>query len=1223
MTILDATSALPPRLGDWKGTDRYQVRRLIGAGSMGTVYEAFDRERGQPVALKRLRHFSPAALYLFKQEFRSLVDVVHPNLVRLYELVATDPHDIFFAMELVRGAELLQHVHMGDRGDTDRLRGALRQLVEGVQALHAAGKLHRDIKPSNVLVTPEGRVVLLDFGVATEISGAVGPKMRDDEAIVGTAAYMAPEQAAGEGPTTASDWYSVGAILYEALAGRTPFVGSVSEVLQAKVSRDPEPPSRAGPDVPPDLDALCRALLQRPPAARPSGPEILRWLGIARRERGISLRATPEGHRRLVGRGVQLAALTDALGDSRRAGVTVQISGPSGMGKSALLQEFVDDLVTRGEGVVLKGRAYERESVPYKAIDSWVDALSRYLLRLSDQGAQIPIPEGAWALARLFPVLRRVPEIADAREKLVGDPQRLRRLAFGALREILTSVGRRHPLVVCVDDAHWGDADSAALLVDLIRPPGAPPLLLVMTHREEERASVFLASMRTKWPSGAEQRIVAVGPLDAGDARALALALLGPEEAGAQTIAEDVARESEGSPFLIEDLVRSHQVTVAAGDSSSRKPLTLEQSVWARLDELPEPARHIFELVAVGGRPLAAATLATAAKSMDADEHVELLRARRFVRVGLRNGLEAVEATHARIAEAVVGLLPAARIRSHHADLARVLEATAGSDPESVALHLIGAGDKARAGPFAERAAEDAVGKLAFDQAAHMFRLALDAADPASSHAATLRLRLAEALAWAGRRAQAARVYLQVAEGAQGIARLELELAAADQLLASGRIDEGGEALRRVLSAMGMRAPHSTLSALFWLLVYRVWLAITGLRFTERETKDVRHEDRVRLETMYAVAMGFSVVDVLLGACVETRFLIQALRSGDRNQVLRAAVLEAGHRASLGGAESKRERALFDIGRGLAARIGDAESDALVRGAMGLAHFLRGRWKQAREELDASTAMLALGVAHWQANGHLFAANSCYFTGELKELSRRHARLSADAFERGDLYTIVNLATTTTITMNLVADSPEEGRRQVREALKQWSQSGFFVQQWQAMVFEPDIDLYAGDGAASYDRLARDLPALRRSLLQNVQFMRALTLYSQGRCAVASVEARPALREARIGEARRCVRRLSRERMPWVATLLHTVEAATENVAGNRPAAVAALKRMLASAEATDMGMHACAARHRLGELLGGDEGRALVGSAQTEFASEGIRNPAAMLASYLPGRWE
>ena len=203
---------------DWQGTERYRVRRRIGAGGMGAVYEAFDRDRGQLVAVKTLLRFSPAALYRFKQEFRTLTDVVHPNLVHLYELVATDSDHVFFAMELVLGVDFLTYslrpdatiktpssrpattrlptdygtepemdrtgpfdaaslVHaarpdMPSPADFERLRPALRQLVLGVNALHAAGKLHRDIKPSNVLVTPEGRVVLLDFGVATDLPGS-------------------------------------------------------------------------------------------------------------------------------------------------------------------------------------------------------------------------------------------------------------------------------------------------------------------------------------------------------------------------------------------------------------------------------------------------------------------------------------------------------------------------------------------------------------------------------------------------------------------------------------------------------------------------------------------------------------------------------------------------------------------------------------------------------------------------------------------------------------------------------------------------------------------------------------------------------------------------------------------------------------------------------------------------------------------------------------------
>jgi eukaryotic-like serine/threonine-protein kinase len=208
---------------------------------MGIVYEANDRERRQRVALKLLQNFSPEALYLFKQEFRTLADVRHRNLVRLHEL-AVDGDEVFFTMELVLGTDFLSYVRskvvMPGRGssehstlhinhpdgrrddapsrpeptgpilapDLDRLRPTLRQLVESIQALHAAGKVHRDIKPSNVLVTNDGRGVLL--------GSSIGGKRRATDRR--TVAYMAPEQAGGDALSTASDWYSVGVMLYEA-----------------------------------------------------------------------------------------------------------------------------------------------------------------------------------------------------------------------------------------------------------------------------------------------------------------------------------------------------------------------------------------------------------------------------------------------------------------------------------------------------------------------------------------------------------------------------------------------------------------------------------------------------------------------------------------------------------------------------------------------------------------------------------------------------------------------------------------------------------------------------------------------------------------------------------------------------------------------------------------------------------------------------------------------
>jgi serine/threonine protein kinase len=550
----------------FKGTDRFAVERRIGAGGMGVVYRAFDRQRNEIVAIKTIRSVEPAAIYRLKREFRAIADLIHPNFVKLYELFSSEG-EWFFTMEFVEGTEFLQYVrcgrpcspaiahplsestnaffatesspkigtgsgdarlaetvmsfrqHVPDRQTEGtmppfspecnaRLRAALHQLAVALCALHDAGKLHRDLKPSNVLVERNGRVVLLDFGLATEVWRSE-IDVTSKSHVLGTAPYMSPEQGAAKELTPASDWYSVGTMIYEVLSGRCPFLGPPVQVLVDKQQHDPSPPVSLNPQVPEDLNDLCMALLRRDPAARPTGREVIRQLGAVSTSR--TEQTAPATPRRnptpFVGRIAYLSELNDAFSSVEDQGtVVVHVHGKSGIGKSVLVEQFLETIVGNDRTVILAGRCHERESVPFRALDSLMDALTRYLLHLSPLEVDALMPRDVVALARVFPVLRRVEVIDHVREhsRQIPDRQELRQRAFVALRELLARLGDRKTLVLYIDDLQWGDLDSVALLDELLQPPAPPRLLLLMCYRSEERAAnpVLRAVLEAQFTNG-------------------------------------------------------------------------------------------------------------------------------------------------------------------------------------------------------------------------------------------------------------------------------------------------------------------------------------------------------------------------------------------------------------------------------------------------------------------------------------------------------------------------------------------------------------------------------------------------------------------------------------------------------------------------------------------------------------------------------------------------
>src|SRR6185503_7536308 len=220
---------------------------------------------------------------------------------------------------------------------------------------------------------------------------------------VGTPVYMSPEQASDQSLTEASDWYSLGAMLYEALTGRRPFEGESEQVMTRKQTELPLDPKQVAPTAPADLARLCMLLLQPTPSARPNGFAILGMLGAtpSARTRDMARTAMPAS---FVGRTRELDDLRRALAESRRRGVAVMVKGKSGIGKSTLVRKFLRGL---GESVfVLEGRCFEREQVPFKMLDAIVDMLTNVIVALPPHDVEQLTPRELGSLVRLFPVMK-------------------------------------------------------------------------------------------------------------------------------------------------------------------------------------------------------------------------------------------------------------------------------------------------------------------------------------------------------------------------------------------------------------------------------------------------------------------------------------------------------------------------------------------------------------------------------------------------------------------------------------------------------------------------------------------------------------------------------------------------------------------------------------------------------------------------------------------------
>jgi hypothetical protein len=1171
---------------------------------MGVVYRVRDEETGGEVALKTLSHVTPEAVFRLKAEFRLLRDVRHRNLVRLYELFA-DEAACFFTMELVDGVSLAQWVRPGGDVDVWRLVQAVRQLALGLDALHAAGTLHRDVKPSNVLVEHTGRVVLLDFGLGVALRGGE-PEVPPD--FAGTPVYMAPEQAYGRPIGPPVDWYALGVVVFELLAGRAPSddapaaagARAVTVSLRALV-----------PALPPVLDELATRLLAPDPSSRPALAEVLDALDRATPATPRLRAAAPVA---LVGRAGEIAALEHAFEVARSGRASlVRVRGPSGIGKTELVRSALTRFAVPGDVVVLTGRCHPEESLPFKAVDAVIDGLTQVLLELPPSMLSTAVPHQTGAMLRLFPVLARVPALAaaSASEDAADQPERRRR-GFQAFGDLLGHVARHRHVVIWVDDLQWGDVDGVLLLRHLLGPPHPVPLLLILGYRHPDPAPSIAIVEEESFASEVTQVTLELEPLD--PVASVELIRRSSSSPVATEVARALAAEADGSPFLITELSRE----LARRPGAAGLPrFGLAEVIERRLAGLPDSARLLLEAACVVGGPIRRSVLLDAVfASPHGRADLAELELEHLIRSTLAGDTRRVEVYHDRVREEVLARLPAERLRRTHAQLAETLLRSPDADPEVLLRHLVAGGDRGRAAEQAIRAAERAERVLAFAHASALYATAIGLLDASDPRRPSLAERRGEALRNAGRGRDAADAFL-AAERGGGVSGLDLRRRAAEQLLVSGHFEDGRTLLKGVLEAARIPFPTGSLAA--WVsLAGRLARLATRARPRLREDEMVVPQNRRNLELCYSAAKGFLVFDPALGGHFALLGLLSSLRAGDAGGVVRGLGVVGGAVVGpMGGLMTHWGERMITRAREIAEQRRDPYLLGIVAVAAAQLDLFCGRWEAALSAANRGTALLAehcRGVDWERTIGEMAALRALEELGRLTELRQRAERVWRDGGERDDRYAEVTGRLFAGIG-DLAAGRPDGARTHARAVRTLWSRNAAHVQVAYALRLDIASDVYEGDVVKAWCRLGTMWRMLRRGRLLRVPIVRLDAYLLRARvalgCAVAGVE-----RDRMLTTSRAAARALAREKRPDARAAAAALRAGYAACVGDLPRAGELLAVAVAGFGAAGMALQSWQARYRRAELVGSEE----VGEARAAIERCGVTDVDRWLALQTPG---
>ena len=734
---------------------RYQVQRLLGEGGKKRVYLAHDTllDREVAFALIRTEGLDDIAKARITREAQAMGRLgSHPHIVTVFDL-GEDGDQPYMVTELMGGGDV---EGMIERAPNRRLPIAQaisisQQVCRGLQYAHSMGVVHRDLKPGNVWLTNDGTAKIGDLGLAVVLDRS---RLTQTAMIVGTVSYMPPEQAMGGEVSPKSDLYSLGAMLYEMVTGRPPFVGEDSmAVIGQHINTPPVAPTWHNPQCPRQLEALILRLLAKDPSERPESAavvlEALEAIDLSDAAAAAigdtaprdepppqDLLATYE----FVGMQREMRDLRAALEDSLSGrGRLIMLTGDTGIGKTRVAQELATYAGLRG-AQVLWGRCYREQGTP--PYWPWIQAIRSYVQGRDEEQLRSELGAGAADIAELVTEVReRLPELTSPPPLASADQARFR--LFDSISNFLKAASRQQPLVVILDDLHWADQPTLSLLQFVARELRGTRLLLLGTYQDVQ------VSLRHPLSQDlgelARERLFQRVPLRGLSQEEVAYFIqIVSGSTPAPGLVEAVFRQTEGNPFFVTEVARLLvQEGALSGEAardgrrwSVRIPQGVREVIGQRLDPLSEGCRQALTVAAVIGREFSLELLGRLVEDMPSNRLLEVMEEGLSARVIDEIPMEVgrYRFAHALIRDTLLEEMSNTRKVRLHAVISEVLEQLYGRDSQDhaaeIAQHLAEAvtvTGSERLVRYSLMAGERALETHAPDEALDYFQRALEA----------------------------------------------------------------------------------------------------------------------------------------------------------------------------------------------------------------------------------------------------------------------------------------------------------------------------------------------------------------------------------------------------------------------------------------------------------------------------------------------------------------